>query len=283
MLSIETLTLTLLFVSVAYVTYVFSEQLYRFALNFFLQGEARSAGEMQAASLSLSPGRFFAIRISLTVGMFVLGSLLINWGLGLLLGWFGYLIPGTWLRRAQEKRLKRLTEQLVDGLELMGNGLKSGLTLSQAIEMLVQELPAPLSEEFQQVLVENRLGVEIQVALKNMAARLKLPVVTILSTGVSVTQRCGGDLTQIFQNIADTIRARAEIEGKIQAVSSLGRFQGMILSIMPFALLGVLFFIDRQHVESLFEFKIGLFAMAVVVGLVVAANFWISRMLKIEV
>lgn len=282
MLTVEVFTLLLLFIAVTYAAYTFSTPFVCIKRSLLDLGERRAKEQLKTASLDLRPTQFFLLRLCLAGGMFVLGLMLINWGLALLLCWFGYAIPGVWLRRVKERRLKRLTEQLVDGLELMGNGLKSGLTLAQAIELLVSELPPPLSEEFQQVLAEVRLGLDIEQALKNMAARLELAVVTILATGVSVTQRCGGDLTQIFENIAETIRARAEIEGKIQAVSSLGRFQGMILSIMPFALLLVLYFIDREHVESLFEYKFGLLALGVVVSLVIAANFWMSRLLKID-
>ena len=222
-------------------------------------------------------------RVIITAAVFCFGTYAINFFFGLVLAWIVYLVPGVLLRRKIEKRQHLLSQQFVGGLEMLRNALKSGLTLQQAIEMLIRESPAPLSSEFSRVIGDTRMGVEIRVAIENMANRLKLPVFTIFCTGVAVTIRYGGDLGEVFQHIAETIRSRASIEGKIDAVTSLGRYQALVLSGMPFVLLVMLFFIDRQHVEILFETKIGLAAIGIMVTLVVVANAWISRLMRVDV
>jgi tight adherence protein B len=241
---------------------------------------AQTLGELY---VNISPELFFYVRTLIVALFFICGLMAINVMLGFFLAAIGFFLPSFILKRMREKRVKQLETQLVEGLELMGNALKSGLTLQQAMELLVKEFPAPVSQEFNRVLAENRLGVELTEALQNMSIRLESTIVAILVSGVGITKRCGGDLTQIFSNIAQTIREQATIEGKLDAVTAQGRFQGLILSIMPFALIVVLYFVDRSHVETLFGYQMGIYAVAAVFGMVMMAQAWINKILKIDV
>ena len=277
------LAAVIVFLGAASLGYVFFDQLERRASELSRRGQATGAAALSAAAVVSSPRRLFRKQLLLAAALFFLGILAVNIVLGLLLAPLGYLLPLVSLKRAAEKRKVRITEQLVEALQLMGSGLKSGLNLTQAIELLVHDFPPPISEEFNQVLAETRLGVGISDALINMAGRLRIPVINILATGVSVTSRCGGDLSQIFQHIAETIRARAAIEKKVEAVTALGRTQALVLSLMPIALAVVLYFIDAQHVLILFQTTFGLAALGGAVGLIFAANLWMRRMTKVEV
>lgn len=276
-------TLAVMFLAALFLTYELTD-IVRERLRIFwsraLQREARAINELH---LAVTPQRMLLLRLGLVGGGFVLGFLALNSALGLLLAGFGYLLPQAQFGRMRLRRRMRFTEQLVDGLELMGSSLKSGLTLVQAMELLVREFPAPISQEFEQVIADTRLGVEVGEALNRMAARLKLTVVDILASGVAITARCGGDLTQLFETIAETIRARATIEGKLNAVTAQGRIQGLVLGLMPFVLLFVLFFVDRPHVTILFEYTLGLMAVGLVVIMVLVAQLWIRKMVRIDV
>jgi tight adherence protein B len=273
----------IVFLGAASLGYVFFDVLERRASELSRRGEATGAAALSAAAVASSPRRLFRKQLFLAAALFLLGLIAVNIVLGLLLAPLGYLLPLISLRKAAEKRMARITEQLVEALQLMGSGLKSGLNLTQAIELLVHDFPPPISEEFNQVLAETRLGVGITEALSNMASRLRIPVVNILATGVAVTSRCGGDLSEIFQHIAETIRARALIEKKVDAVTSLGRTQALVLSCMPVALAVVLYFIDPQHVLLLFQSSFGLAALAGAIGLIVVANLWMRRLTRVEV
>ena len=232
--------------------------------------------------VGMKPETFFAVRVLVTSVFFLFGYLSVNVFLGIFLAAGAYVAPGLVLTRLRVKRVLQIETQLVEALELMGNALKSGLTLPQAIELVVKEFRPPLSQEFSRVLAENRLGVDVAAGLNNMAERLNSTVVSILATGVAIVKRCGGDMTQIFQNIAGVIREQAHMEGKLKAVTAQGRFQGLILSIMPFGLMIALWFIDRSHIEALFGYQIGLIAVASVVVMVICANVWISKLLDID-
>jgi tight adherence protein B len=273
----------IVFLGAASLGYVFFDVLERRALELSRRGEAAGAAVLSAAAVAYSPRRLFRKQLFMAAVLFLLGVLAVNIILGLLLAPLGYLLPLISLKRAAERRTVRITEQLVEALQLMGSGLKSGLNLTQAIELLINDFPPPISEEFNQVLAETRLGVGITDALNNMAGRLRIPVINILATGVAVTSRCGGDLSEIFQHIAETIRARASIERKVDAVTSLGRTQALVLSCMPVALAVVLYFIDPEHVLMLFQSPFGIASLAGAIGLIFVANVWMRRLTRVEV
>jgi tight adherence protein B len=275
--------LLVIFTSVGAASFFFVDTIQGIGDRMVLRGSQSAKIELERIEQEATARTFYLKRAISSFAVLCLGTYAINIAFGLVLSWIVYMIPGVLLKRKIEARERLISEQFVGGLEMLRNALKSGLTLQQAIELLVRESPAPLSTEFSRVIGDTRLGVEIRAAIENMSARLKLPVFTIFSTGVAVTIRYGGDLGEVFQHIAETIRSRASIEGKIDAVTSLGRYQALVLSGMPFVLLVMLYFIDRQHVELLFTTKIGLFAVGGMVTLVVIANAWIARLMKVDV
>lgn len=239
-----------------------------------------SLGELY---LGMSSETFFIVRMLLVFLFAVVGIVLGGVVVGVVFGGIGYGIPAVYLAKLRRERVHTIELQLVEGLELLGNSLRSGLTLPQATELLVREFPAPISQEFALVLSESRLGVDFTDALENMAKRLDSTIVGILASGVSITKRCGGDLTQIFGNIAQAIRERAVIEGKLNAVTAQGRFQGLILGMMPFALVVILYFIDRDHVVTLFSYTLGIWAFTAVCIMVILAQLWIRKLMDIDV
>jgi len=245
--------------------------------------EATGANTLGELYINMSPQTFLLLRLAGATLAFFLGFAAVNPVAGIMLAAGAWVVPGIMLGRMKMKRLMAIEEQLVDALEMMGNALKSGLTLPQAFELIVREFPAPISQEFNLVLSEYRLGKDFNEALSRMSKRLNSLVVEVLVTGVAITKRCGGDLTEIFGNIAQTIRDQARINGKLQAATAQGRFQGLILGIMPFALIVVLYFVDRQHVETLFGYTLGIWALCLTIAMVVMAQLWIRKLMDIDV
>lgn len=239
-----------------------------------------SLGELY---LGMSPETFFVLRMIIVAVMFFIGFAIGEIVIGVVFALFGFGIPMVYLAKLRRERVHQIEMQLVEGLELLGNSLRSGLTLPQATELLVREFPPPISQEFGLVLAESRLGIEFTEALENMSKRLDSTIVGILASGVAITKRCGGDLTQIFGNIAQAIRERAVIEGKLNAVTAQGRFQGLILGLMPFALVIILYFIDRDHVVTLFSYTLGIWAFTAVCIMVILAQLWIRKLMDIDV
>lgn len=272
-----------LFVAVVFLVFSFLEQCQTTAEDIRSQAVDDASSTLQDLYLQLSPTTFFSLRLLVAIVFGFTGLLLAGVVGALVLALLGYVLPLLYLRKLRLARVREVETQLVEGLELLKNGLKSGLTIQQASELLVKEFPPPLSQEFTLVLAESRLGVDYVDALQNMANRLGSPIVQILASGVAITKRCGGDLGEIFGNLAETIREQAKIDGKLSAVTAQGRFQGLILGIMPFALLIALYFIDSAHVETLFGHQIGIYALVAVVGMVAVAQLWIRKLMDIDV
>ena len=281
--SLDLLSSGVVGIAVVFLTYAF---LVAFgATTEELKQQQVEAGDDNLSELyiRLSPEAFFLVRLAGFIVPFALLFVFTGLILAVVVGVLGFFAPVLALNRLKAKRVRKIELQLVEGLELLGNSLKSGMTLPQATELLVKEFPAPISQEFSLVMAETRLGVDFTDALQNMAERLDSTIVQILASGVSITKRCGGDMTVIFSNIAQTIRERATIEGKLEAVTAQGRFQGMVLGLMPFALVIVLYFIDRQHVETLFKYQLGIWAFSSVIVMVILAQLWIRKLLAIDV
>ena len=233
--------------------------------------------------LNITPQTFLFLRVTLSVVMFFATAFSVHIIFGIVCAFLGFMLPVFFLGRAKRKRLDKLESQLVEALELLSNGVKSGLTLAQSMELVVNEFPPPISQEFSTLLAETRVGVDFIDALFNMAHRTESNIIQILATGVAITKRCGGDLTQIFQNIANTIRERSFIEGKLRAVTAQGRAQGVFLGLMPFGLIIIMSFIDPSHVETLFGNQIGVWAFVAVVVMVGLAQLWIKKLISIDV
>ena len=279
----EIIPLALVFVAVGIIAFFFIEHLMEVAKDVHEQQELAGDASLRDVYVHLSPQTYFILRMLAAVTGFAIGYFSFSWMFGIVLAFGGYIIPGILLKKSKEKRVKLLEAQLIEGLELLGNGLKSGLSLQQSCQLLVDEFPPPISQEFNLVLSETRLGLDFTDSLQNMADRMNSIIVHILSTGVAITKQCGGDMTEIFTNIASTIREQATIEGKLDAVTAQGRFQGMILGCLPFALVVILYFVDRAHIETLFGYQIGIMAFVLVIFMVAFAQMWIKKLLELDV
>jgi tight adherence protein B len=251
--------------------------------------EYRAASVAQAeVSLGDIYSTFSAERVfqlSLLAGgvIFIFFCMAINWVAGLLFGACALMAPRMIFNILREKRRALVAEQLVDGLGLLANSVRAGLTLPQAMEILVKEMKPPITQEFGRVLQEYRLGTDFDEAMLNMARRVESRDLDILVNAVMVTRRSGGNVGEIFQNIAATIRERIRIEGKVRALSSTGNMQALVMSSMPFGIMVVLYFMQPEYIYQMFSTTLGLIALMLVIAMVVAAFFWIRWIMDIDI
>jgi tight adherence protein B len=175
---------------------------------------------------------------------------------------FGWIAPKLIITSMWERRCNRLTNQMVDGLTIMGNSVKAGQSLNQAMERVVQNMKGPLSEEFGLVLNKVRLGMSTEEALNEFAERIPKQDVQMLVTAVNILKETGGNLVETFTTIVSTVRERQKIEKKIQALTAQGNMQAIILTLVPFIILGVFLAIDANYVMPLFTRPLGWVALA---------------------
>ena len=231
----------------------------------------------------------------------LLGQLIISFGLGLVvfalcLPFFaagfvfgsivvaiGWKAPKPIVDFLYRRRVGQFTLQMVDGLSLMSNAMKSGLSIAQAIGLVVEQMPNPLKQEFTLVLNQNKLGVPLEEALTNLSKRILSDDVEMFVTSVNILKETGGNLAETFDTIVYTIRERIKIEKKIAAMTQSGFLQGVGVMFIPPALAFVYYQADPEFMMPLFTTPMGLAIMTGVVGLQVLGFFMVMKIIKIEV
>ncbi len=218
------------------------------------------------------------VALGAAVGMWRIG-LLGGIGLGILCGF----LPFLYLRMRQAKRLKMLTEQIPDVMTLLVGGLRAGYGLNQAIDTVVQQMPAPSSTEFGRVMKAVALGVPIQRALKDMAERVGSDDLTLVVTAINVQYEMGGNLALVLESISQTVRERIRISREIQVLTAQQRMTGYILAAFPIFLAVVLTLIQPNYFAPFFEpGPIRLLPLAALVMMAIGF-FMIQRIVDIDV
>lgn len=175
-----------------------------------------------------------------------------------LVGTFAALIPIWLLARAAEARMKRLTEQLPDGLDLLARSLQAGHGLGESLRMVAEEMPEPLASEFGRVFEEQNLGRDTRECFQNLCRRNPSSFdLRIFVSSVLLQRDTGGNLVEILQNIAHMIRERFVFQGKVQALTSEARFTAYILGGLPFAIGTIIFLKTPTYLAPLANDPLG--------------------------
>lgn len=193
------------------------------------------------------------------------------------------LLPSIFYRSMRKQRLKRFEAQLPDGLVMISGAMRAGASLNIALESLVKEQPAPLSQEFELFLKEQRLGVEFEESLKKMEQRIPIPDFSMLVTALLINREVGGNLAETMETLGTTLRRKAMMEGKIESLTAQGKLQGIVMTCLPI-LLGVLLnFIEPEAMSKLWTTSIGYMVLVVIVIMEMLGYFMISKITSIDV
>lgn len=175
---------------------------------------------------------FFAL-----IGWFVLGTAVLLMGiLGFSLSW---LFPVLYVIFRRRRRMNKFNEQLLDLITLISNSLKSGYGFAQSLQLVADEAEPPAQDEFNRVIRENNLGLPLNEALERLVERMDSQDLDLMVTAVLIQREIGGNLSQVLDSIADTIRERMRLQGQIDALTAQGKLGGLIISLLPFGLAGV--------------------------------------------
>lgn len=195
----------------------------------------------------------------------------------------GWSVPKIILKSMWEKRCNRITDQMVDGMTIMGNGVKSGLSITQSMERVVQNMSGPLAQEFNLILNKIRLGLSVEEALNEFGDRIPRQDVQMFVTSVNILKETGGNLAETFETIVLTVRERQKIEKKIEAMTTQGMTQAVILTLVPFILLIVFLAIDPAFVRPLFTKPLGWVFLFVMLALQVIGGVAMKKIVTIKV
>jgi tight adherence protein B len=193
------------------------------------------------------------------------------------------LLPSLFYRSMRKQRLKRFEAQLPDGLVMISGAMRAGASLNIALESLVKEQPAPLSQEFELFLKEQRLGVEFEDSLKKMEKRIPLPDFSMLVTALLINREVGGNLAETMETLGTTLRRKGMMEGKIQSLTSQGKLQGLVMSGLPILLAVLLNFIEPEAMSKLWTTTVGYLVLIVIVIMEMLGYFMINKITSIDV
>jgi tight adherence protein B len=209
---------------------------------------ANLAREIARVDLRLKVSEYLVIWAASTVGVPLL-MIVLSLGLPalrnpifLLIGLLiGFMLPRFWLGRRKSGRLKAFNKNLPDTITLIANALRAGSSFLHAIELVVRESRPPISTEFGRVIREVNLGLPFEQALENMVRRVRSDDLELMATAISIQHQVGGNLAEILDSIAYTIRERIRIKGEIRTLTAQQRLSGYVVGFLPIGLAGFLF------------------------------------------
>jgi tight adherence protein B len=211
----------------------------------------------------LKPSEYLMIWVGTTIGvpvvMFLLSFVVPTLGnpILLLIGLaIGFFIPRFWLGRRKNGRLNAFNKQLPDTITLIANALRAGSSFLQAIELVVRESRPPVSTEFGRVIREVNLGLSFDVALENMVRRVKSDDLELMATAIAIQHTVGGNLAEILDSIAFTIRERVRIKGEIRTLTAQQRLSGYVVGFLPIGLAGFLFIAAPDFMKPMFDNRV---------------------------
>jgi tight adherence protein B len=220
---------------------------------------SRLSVEIARADLKLRPAEFVAMWVAspfVFLGVALLLSVVLAafQNIFALVAAFGVgaIFPRYYLRYRQAKRLKAFNDQLPDTITLLANSLRAGSSFLQGMELVTREARPPISEEFERVIREMNLGIALQPALNSLVRRVASEDLELMVTAISIQSQVGGNLANVLDAIAFTIRERIRIKGEINTLTAMQRYSGYVITLLPVGLLGVLFVISPTYITPMF-------------------------------
>jgi tight adherence protein B len=193
------------------------------------------------------------------------------------------ILPKLAVRWLRKRRFENFERQLPDALLMVSGALRAGASLTTAMEGMVKESRPPLSQEFALMLREQRLGVDFDTALKNMEKRLPVQDFIMVVAGMRISREVGGNLADILETLADTLRRKHQMEGKIKSLTAQGKIQGYVMTGLPLFLMFILTHMEPEAMAPLYNTWYG-YATLAVIGIMLAIGYMgIRKITNIDV
>jgi len=240
---------------------------------------------------SINPDYLTILLLSISFGLggitLLFFGLMVSWILGIVFGGFiffiGWKIPRPFVNYFVTRRIRAYENQMVDGLTLLANGLRAGLSVPQAVGMVVDEMPAPISQEFRLLLQQNKIGVPLEECFDNLAKRVPTEDNDMFVSSVNILRETGGNLAEVFDTIIDIIRERIRLKQKIETLTAQGLFQGATIFAIPFIMGGFYFVSDPDSMVTVFTNPLGIILMFIALLLDLIGGYIILKIVSIKV
>ena len=240
--------------------------------------------QLEESDVPLSGGEFMAIVVGIILLVFLLMTMITgNPAAGMAVGAIAGYVPFFLVTRSRNQRLTSFNGQICDALSIMSNALRAGFSFMQSMDMVRQEMPDPISKEFSRTFREVNLGTSTEQALYNLGNRINSDDLNLVITAVQIQRQVGGNLSEVLDQIASTIRERVRIQGEIRTLTAQGRLSGMVIGALPLLLGVAMLVINPTYVSLLVTENLGrMMLLMAVLGEIVGFMF-IQKIVKIKV
>lgn len=194
-----------------------------------------------------------------------------------------YVLPKYYVRHLRERRLKQLEKQLPDALLMITGAMTAGASLNIAIESMIKEQRPPIAQEFELMVRELRIGVDFDTALLNMEKRNPIADFALVIAALRISREVGGNLAEILNSLADTLREKQTMEGKIASLTAQGKIQGIVMTALPLLVMLGLTQIEPVAMAPLFSTWPGWLTLAVIMTMEIIGYFFIRKITRIDV
>jgi len=229
-----------------------------------------------------------------SVGAFVLMTALVavvGWLVGhragvlgaVAFGAIGALAPYVNLKRLQRKRMRALENQLPEAIDMLVNAMKAGYSLQAAMKFIGEEMSDPLGPEFTRFYDEQRLGVDVRLALNNLAARSDTLDLKMFVTALLIQRESGGNLAEVMTNLSTLMRERVALRGEIDTLTAEPRMSAVVLTMLPIALFALINIMNRNYVQPLYDTATGHMLLIYGTVSVMIGYFVLRRMGNVDI
>jgi tight adherence protein B len=246
--------------------------------------QAEQEGGLRDMFIAVDPQKLFYYNVA---ALFIVPALL--WGFTgnavLVVGAVIILIilPKLAVNWLKKRRFETFEKQLPDALLMVSGAMRAGASLTVAMESMVKEQKPPLAQEFDLLLREQRVGVDFDTALKNMEKRLPIQDFIMVVSGMRISREVGGNLADILETLADTLRMKHQMEGKIKALTAQGKMQGLVMTCLPLFLMFILTHMEPEAMAPLYNTFVGWGTLAVIAVMEVVGYIAIQKIVTIDV
>lgn len=181
------------------------------------------------------------------------------------------------------KRRAAFNQQLPEALATMTNALRAGLSVSQAFDSVIEQGENPMSEEFAILQQQLKIGMSFEEALESLSQRVGSDDLTLVTTAILISRKTGGNVTEIFDKISETIRGRMKIGRKVKSLTAQGRLQGIVVSVMPIFLGVAMTILKPKLMIPFLTSPAGALSVALMLVLIVLGWLMIRKIIRIDV
>jgi len=192
------------------------------------------------------------------------------------------ILPDMYIRSKKRKKIQLFDDQLADALLMISNSLIAGLSFQQAMENIAREMPNPIAAEFGRVVREMRFGKTLERAITDMMLRIKSDDLMIAMNAVLIQHQVGGNLSEILETIAETVKDRRQIKKDIKVITAQGRYSGLIIALLPIILCLILSVMNPGYIAPLFTTPLGIVMIIIAVIMEIIGLIMINKIVNVE-